>query len=376
MRLTPVGRPSPLMFANPMLRTGTRALLCSVLLVTSSAGDTIRQTDGKLIKDVSIVEETLGQVSYKEGNSTRSVKSESVAGVTFDKYPRLVDEAEAAILDENYDEALQLLDDFVDGQIANPRERRKWAPAYAAWRTVQLRMELSDLDGVVSSADRLIQNFADSRYLPSAFMAKATALSLSGKGDRATRALEDFERLITSKTLSKRWELECRLAKIQVDSQMSGQQRREALSQVAAEADEFPSVISRARVVEGETWLAQAERNPAGSGDLYQKAQVIFAEIIQDASADDETLAGAYTGLGDCLFYGASGNAEKLKDALMHYLRVVVLYEGQNRYVPKALFYAMLCFDQLDDRRGKADMKRTLTRDYPGSKWAAEAAKR
>ena len=54
----------------------------------------------------------------------------------------------------------------------------------------------------------------------------------------------------------------------------------------------------------------------------------------------------------------------------MNYLRVVTLYETQGQYVPKALYYALRCFDLMEDRTRRTDMKRELLALYPSSIWA------
>jgi tetratricopeptide (TPR) repeat protein len=344
-------------------------------LVARHAADTIRQTDGKTLDDVTIVEETLAEVSYKQGNAGKTVPADKVLAVEFSKFPRLLDEAEAAYADQDLAGAVELLDQFVGEELAESKERRKWAAPYAAWRAVQIRSEMSDLDAAVAAADRLIQGFPDSRYVPAAYLAKAGALQQMQAPDKALAVVQALEELIAARSLSKRWQLECRLSQLQVDTSRVGDTKRAQLSSIAAEASDFPSVQSRARVIEGESYLEEAEKRKEAAAELRGKARKTFEGIVSDPSADEETLAGAYSGLGDCAFYGADGNEAQLKEALLHYLRVVVLYDSQTRYVPKALFFAMRCFDLLEDRAGAVSMKAALKSRYPNSYWTAEAAK-
>ena len=141
---------------------------------------------------------------------------------------------------------------------------------------------------------------------------------------------------------------------------------------------EYPVVRNRARVAEGESYI---ESNPKD----FDKARAVFEEIADDPTADDATLAGAYTGLGDCLFQQAAKkvNAEEdagdeLRGALLNYLRVVVVYENQTRYVSKAMFFAGTVFKLMDDEASRAaayKMYQALKTRYPASEWAQKAGR-
>jgi len=362
----------------------TNLSLLPVLLVLGAApgrADTIYRTDGKIIEDVTIESETLTEVAYKDGRDKKSIASESVLRVEFNRMPRLVDEAMGFIQEDDLASALDNLDVYVDGQIEKPNEKRyKWAPAFAAWRSCEIRMELADLKGLESAAKRLIENFPESRYLPMAYLAKASAEGQMRSGSKAQATLEALSALIDSKGLSKRWNLECRLAQIQTGDQ-SGEDKRKELGVIVTEAgSRYPTVKSRALVVEGETYLAEAEatNDQEAAKRLRGQAQEVFQKIVDDSRADDETLAGAYSGLGDCYFFlglGANNDTELLTQAAMHYLRVVTIYKEQSRYVPRSLYYAARCFKYNGDRRRKSNMMRELATLYPNSNWASEAEK-
>ncbi len=333
--------------------------------------DKIYRTDGDEILDVTIVEETLTQVIYKEGNREANVPSGEILRVEFEKYPKEIDEAEAYLADGDPLGAVQVLDDYVDEQTSGGKERKKWAPAFAAWRAVEIRTRMGDLEGMESAASRLIKNFADSRYLPMAFLAKLSAQQQAGDDKKARQTVSEFAQLVSSKSLPERWQLESRLAQVRTDDALKPADQRDELITIAAEAgDEHPTVRSRAWLVEGETYLAEAEARAGDADQLRSEARKVFERITADPRADGETLAGAYTGLGDCAFY-----AEDPEEAAMNYLRVVVSHEGESRYVPKALFFAMRSFTLSGDRRRAADMYRTVQELYPSSPWSAEAQK-
>ena len=64
-----------------------------------------------------------------------------------------------------------------------------------------------------------------------------------------------------------------------------------------------------------------------------------------------------------------------LQDAALSFLRVTSIYRDEGRYVAKALYYAMRCFDLMQDPRKKADMRGELLALFPGTTWAVEAKK-
>jgi hypothetical protein len=368
-----------------MIRPGTPGAILVLLLgalgVPASA-DVIHTTDGKEIDDVRIVDESLKTVVYKKGNTEQTVASEEVLSIEYERMPRLLEEAQQSLLEGDVPSALERFDLYVEGQISNPNERRyAWAPAWAAWRALGLRSELADVNGVIEAASRLIRGFPESRYVPAAYLARASAQIQKGDVPAARQTIGELAELVGAKALSKRWELETRLVQIRVD-EASPEKKRDQLAAVASAAGgQFPTVRNRALVAEGETYLEQASaietQDASKARELREQARGVFQGIVDDPKAEDETLAGAYTGLGDCLFYMGIGqkDQEMLRQALMHYLRVPVLYKQESQYVPRALFYAMRCFGLLEDPARARDMKRELKRSYPRSPWASEADK-
>lgn len=357
------------------LRHPLALLVLSALVApgTPALADVIHKTDGTTVKDVEIVSESLQEVVYKSGRSERKLPSEEVLRVVYTKLPRPVQEAEAALDDDDVQTALDKLDGFVEEQIDKPSKRDGWAAPYAAWRSVSLRSALADQEGVIVSASTLIKNYADSRYVPMAFLAKAGAELSAGTSSDAEKTLQSFDGLIQSRGLSKRWDLECRIYKARANTSKKGDALRKTLVGIEAEAgDKFPIVRGRAKVARGESFLDEAEQaSGAKKGELVFQAQDLFEEIIA-SPADDETLAAAYTGLGDCfLFAGApTKDAQLLKQAYMAYLRVAINYPDQSQYVPKALYQASRCFDFLGEKRRSFEMRRELVKLYPNSSYA------
>ena len=206
--------------------------------------------------------------------------------------------------------------------------------------------------------------------MPGAYLAKAGAETDAGQGGTALKTLDKLSKLIEKNQLSKRYDLECRLAKIRADDKRSGDARRTDLGIIVREAGaEFPTVKSRAEGMEGEVFLSEAEGtvDPKKAAELRGKAQVVFERILKTQGTTNATLAGAYTGLGECLFYKGAEKDDKeaLKDASMNFLRVITLFKTESRYCAKSLYFAMRSFHLMQDRGRKADMFRELKYLYP-----------
>ena len=345
-------------------------LLLACLLTSSATADEIVRTDGKILKEVTIVEETLTQVLYKKGNAQQSVSSDEILSIVYAKKPRLVDEGDNAEAEDDPIGAFDILDQYVEGQIKKPNERKKWAPPYAAWRTVELCQVLDDVAGVVKCTDRLIKNYPDSRFVPAAYLARASSQARQDKQGAAQTTLKELLALVQSKNLSKRWELEANLGLILTDITTKGSAKRDQLQEIIGQAGtQFPTVANRAHVAVGETFLVQIDSaKEEQKKELAEDARKIFAGIVKDQKADSETLAAAFAGLGTALFHQGENH-----EALMNFLRVIVLYEGHSQYVSQSMFYAMLCFRQNEDEESRnryKEMKWKLQQRYPESNWA------
>jgi hypothetical protein len=184
-----------------------------------------------------------------------------VASVTYEKKPRDLDEAEEFLLQGDPDGALQILDYYVEQSFVKaPPTSQRWAPPHAAWRAVELRQRIADAEGVAKTAGLIVEKWPESRYALLAYLAKARAEVELGKSSDARGTLGRFEGLVSSQTLPKRWELECRIATAEADENLTPASRRNELEIVAREASSIPTVQARARVLIGESYLAEAAR--------------------------------------------------------------------------------------------------------------------
>lgn len=367
---------------NPVTRATRPTVLLALAWASLSAetafADRIYRTNGTPIEDCAIVQETVDHVVYKEGGrgGDKTIPSEEVVRVEYERVPPLIGEARSSLDEGDVSAAIGQFNEYLDSHLGGSADKRfAWAPAYAAHSLVTLYTNQGNLEEVLTVADKLLANFPESRYAPGAYVAKANALFRLQQFDQAQSTLANFERLIASKGLSKGWALECKLAQVLTDRSSVGEKRRSMLAEIEASAGkDFPTVRNRASVARAAAFLAEESENPESIGN----ARKIFEEVILDPAADDESLAASYSGLGKCRFLAGNQDGKELEQALLAFMRVVVLYGDQVRYAPEAMFYAGRCFNLMggegDDERANR-LYSHLIRTYPESEWAGEAKK-
>jgi tetratricopeptide (TPR) repeat protein len=344
------------------------------LAALPATADTIFLLDGSSLDDVTVSGETFKEVEYKDG-SKKTVKTDDVLRIEFSAKSQLVERADLAADEGQLFDAISDLTTYVDGQIASGKKPRySWEPAYAMHRLIELNSMVGDAEGLIAAADKLIANAPESRFAPEAFLAKAETQFLTGNAAGANKTLKDFLAVIQGKQLSQRWSIEHKLASALYDTSLKGSKLRDALANISKEAGgAFPLVKNAAEVAIGES-LIESQK--------LTEAEPIFQRITDDSKASEATLAAAYTGLGDCLFKRATQTAageqrdKLMRDAKMAYMRVVVVYKDQVRYVPKAMFWAGRVFDESTDELDKEKAQKLyakVAREYQGTKWGDEA---
>lgn len=366
-----------------LLRRAALAVAAAAALGAAAHADRIILTNGSTIEG-DVLRETLQGVSYrsksKSGEQLQS--AETVLRVEFTKLPGLLNAAEEDAGDNNLDAAADAFDQYAEGVLngENKKDKQEWAPGYALRRAIEVNQSIASKEAlarVVTVADKLIARIPDSRHVIFASMAKAEALRDLGKPDEAVAAAGALKSLVAMKGLSEAFKLEADLHEVLMNAAIRGAQRRERLIELASQAGaQNPIVRNRARVAEAETYLE-------GEVKDFAKALKIYDGVVKDPKADPKTLAGAYTGLGDCLFQqgvdklkaGETDALATLKEATLAYLRVVVVYKGQSRYVPRAMYFCGRAFDLMgeDQKSNARKMYGSVISQYPGSNWAEEA---
>lgn len=359
--------------------------LGSVLAAPATA-DTITLASGEKIDDVNITEESLKSVFYRKGGSTRDVDADKVVSISYDEFPNLVEKAETNVAEGDIELAIENYDLYVEGQIANPSERKDpWAPAYAAFRSVELNRANGQFAQVIDAADRLLGSFGESRHVPATYLAKAEAQRYSGQPDAAKATLESLSALVQREGLSQRYGFDAELALLEIDPSISVSDRLERAKTVASRAGtNYPTVRLRAELLQGQTLIRVAEgaSDADAQGAALDEAMVVFDNLIASDSASDAVRAGAYVGRGDVHFFRAAptDDLDGLRAAGHEYLKVTVLYPGERAQLVRALFFGGRCYHQIgaltDSEVDKARAQRIFQRlrnTFPASPMAAES---
>lgn len=373
-----------------VLTTSLLSFAAAASLVCGEAtADTIRLANGDTIDGVNIQDETLTAVSYRKGGSTREVPSADVLSIAYEEYPGLVQKAEEAAADGDIGAAIESYGLYVDGQIANPNERKfKWAPAYAAYRAVELNRSIGRYAAVVDAADRLLGNYADTRFVPATYLAKAEAQRYTDNAAGAKATLDALVSLVASKKLSERYGYDAELALLEIDKSLSVADRMKRVERLITQSgSKYPTVRRRAELLAGQTNLAEANAaSNAGDASAVDRAlaaaQRRFESLLDSADSSDEVRAGSYVGMGDVYFFRASPaeDPQGLAKAGHEYLKVTVLYPGERRYLLRALFFGGRCYHQLGGLIGsEVDQARAqrifarLGNEFPDSRQAKDA---
>jgi len=188
-----------------------------LLVLPTAQADTIHLTDGTSIEGVSIKEETLQGVVYKDGRTDTTVQSNLIRSITFSPMPVLIDRAEAGLDEDQYMGSVAGYEEYI-AQTSSPERKFPWALNYAYFRVIELQQTMGKYDAVVAAADRLIEKAGTSRYAPLALVKKAEALFDGGKGKEALTALDALTQLSKSAQLGERWDIEADLRRVLFDA--------------------------------------------------------------------------------------------------------------------------------------------------------------
>ena len=134
-----------------------------LLVLPTAQADTIHLTDGTSIEGVSIKEETLQGVVYKDGRTDATVQSNLIRSITFSPMPVLIDRAEAGLDEDQYMGSVAGYEEYIS-QTSSPERKFPWALNYAYFRVIELQQTMGKYDAVVAAADRLIEKAGTSRY--------------------------------------------------------------------------------------------------------------------------------------------------------------------------------------------------------------------
>ena len=364
---------------SPWMPRRTFLVALSLLSCLPARADTIRLIDGTSLQDVEVLAEQLDGVTYrrKGRSSEERLDAERVLEIERERLPAALEQAERLVERDAIHEGIALLERFAANPAEAQRAKQDWAVGHALARALHLQVAQGELAAAIETANLLLAQAPPSRHVPSALLAKAGAQRALGDAPGAQATLDALRDLIVSRHLAARWSLELDLARLLGYAELSAPARRNRLAEIAEQAGSaWPPVRNRALLLEAESYLE-------GSAPDLAKASAHFEQILAEPIADDDLLARAHAGLGECQLQAAEQRlaagddaAQALRAATLSCMRVVVLYPEQAELAAKCMFLAARACELLGDEVSTADARRliaALLKRHPTSKWAALA---
>ena len=359
------------------------SLLGATLLLATPAlpQDEIILVSGKVLRVQRVISETYGEVRYKTtGGAEGSKGSHLVARVDHNLGPSPLDDfAQAVDLMEagDFRIAIQVFNDVLDdSKVMKETGRYSWVKQHTLFRQAGCMASLADHEGVAITVDRLLAEVPNTFFFAPALMMKADAHVMADNTSDALEVLKVLSRAVETEGLPERWARESELGSLLMDSGISGKEKESKLQQlVEKNLESFPTVSSRARVEIGNAMVAD---------NRHGDAERFFRLIIQDGQATDNTLAAAYSGLGDCSYHRGLQKEDvesarpDFEEALLSHLRVVTLFKSAVHRVPRSMFYAGMALHRMNTESSRKQARRLasrLNRDFPRSSWAARIKK-
>jgi len=317
---------------------------------------------------ITVLDEHYDVTTYKYADVPNKQKWDTVKikRVIYGEKPAKFLEAGAAMGNSDFGSAIALYD-----ELAKNNRNKNWVRMYSLYNIGRIYQEgKGDWQNAIEAWDRLQKAFPKSKFLPKALVNKGLAWLNVGDEAKARQAFGQLERLKglpdSEKMVAKYW-----LIKItQLKGEKAGNaavinQALEAYKRLLSDVEgnsDLQNVAILARLGIGDCLLAL---------EKYGEALAFFQKIAA-SSNDTAVLAGAFNGLGLCYF-----KTEKWSDALMCFLRTVILYGDSNpETTAMALYWAAKSYRmrQGDDYKTRA---RSLYREcigrFPTTSWARES---
>jgi tetratricopeptide (TPR) repeat protein len=366
-------------------------LLCAP--AAAYAGDIIYLNDGKSqpankawppgagdfqSSNYELIDETMEKVTYRiEGIPTpQEVATSKVRAVAYDpaSIPPKLKAGEAALEKGDWDTAADLLGD------AAKSDGPPWAKARAAFLAADVAFQSGDFANAEKDLAAFKQAFPKSRLLTAATEHRARALMALGRTEDAKAEFGALRRL---PGVSEEVQTEVDYYLAWIDEQIATAKGDAALAGTAMKA--YEGLISKLGSKAGmEGLLRRCQVGRAAcliTAGKAQEAKDALLKVIGETK-DRRALAAAYCRLGSATMRAAPGDKAALKQALLAYLRVIVLYgeePGTDDDVAEAHYQAGFLFKELKDQgpdwaaRARREWSECASK-FPGSPWAKRSA--
>jgi tetratricopeptide (TPR) repeat protein len=332
-----------------------------------ASGDAEPSVEDLANSQITVKEENYDQTYYVyEGVATRQkYDTAKIKRVVYGEKPARFIEASDAMGSGDFGTAVAGFD-----ELAKNKRNPHWVRQYSLYNIGRIYQEgVGDLKNAIAAWDRYEKEFPRGKFLPKALVASGLAYLTIGDEAKARSSFSKLERLKGlpegAKKQAKYWTIKI----TQLKGEKAGNaglinqaltQYRSLLDEVEADS-ELQEVAILARLGIGDCLLAL---------EKFGEALDFFKKIA--ASSDDpDVLAGAFNGLGRCHF-----SKEEWDEALISFLRTVILYDTNPEQTAMALFWGAKSYmmRQGEDWKNRArSLFRECMNKYPSTQWARQA---
>ncbi len=352
-----------------MLLTLSASLCLALASPQAGSGDQIVLLDGTVLAVDRVTGETYSEVTYRKGSQDAKKASDLVQEVRHSITHRDLSEykdAQDAKEEGDFPKAIAAFNAVLKDTELLENPRFTWARQHALFQIMRCYASVGNTDQVAAHADRLLKEVPDTFFYGHALLMKAQALQDKGNVAGAEAAYQQLLADVKVKSLPERWSREAELGVAILSRGAAVEKQRKLEGLAEKNKDQFPSVANRARVEVGNA-MVQAEQ--------YKDGKARFQTIVDGGQAERETMAAAWSGLGDCAFNLGLREPDVAKlnglfeEAALAYLRVAAYYSESFRLVPRALCFAGMSMDRLSKRPDAITIAGKLKRSYPNSEW-------
>jgi len=210
-----------------------------------------------------------------------------------------------------------------------------------------------------STYKNLLKTVPNTRFWADATLGLAECSVRTGRYADVEAALKD----IFAKKLGDEWTFRAEMVKADMRAaQKKLDEAQKLLANITQRAAKAHPDIANAASLRRSDCLVSAKR--------YKEARTIL-DVLGRQGSSNELRATAYNKLGDCLLA-----QKEYREALLAYLRVVVLFFKVKDQHAKALYWAAKCFEKRAESNRAKELYKELTSKYPESPWTALAKKK
>ena len=325
--------------------------------------DTVALKTGKRMSEVTVTKDGHEGIEVDrdgDGIADETLAPDKVAEVIYGDAPQLYLLALASIKNAQYAKAVEEL----GKALQEKKVRGFWLKQHGNYLMGECYRRMAGADKALlakarAAYERVLAETAQGRMAPAAVLGVGLCHLREGNLNDARRR---FEKLEMAGEYGDVWVQRGKLALAEVHSRNGDHDDALSLCAEVAKTAKLAEILGQAARARGRL-LARAGR--------LDPALKVFSDIARKSPDKDiDAKAAAYNGIGDVL---AAKN--RVREALLAYLRVRVLYFKSRDELPHALYGAARCFRILKRAKEARELVAELEKAYPKSAWTAKAKK-